>query len=168
MASDVSGVNLAEASKLAVASSSGVDLHDHPSTGIFFVSETVLRYEVKSPEELLQLVARGKTEPLIRLLEVILSIRMSTVYFHYYRCYIHRLLFRNMYGIVIAILVPQLSYYFIYDHCYYYFNLPLSLRLPITMLPLLITTVITSIITLAVSAVSFTRRFIHFLNLSFS
>ena len=59
MASDVSGVNLAEASKLAVASSGGVDLHDHPSTGIFFVSETVLRYEVKSPEELLQLVAKG-------------------------------------------------------------------------------------------------------------
>eukprot|EP01036_Dinobryon_divergens_P024051 gene24055-32465_t len=57
--SDASGLNFADTSKLAIASSSGVDLHDHPSTGIFFVSETVLRYEVKSPEELLHFVSRG-------------------------------------------------------------------------------------------------------------
>ena len=59
VASDASGVSMVEASKLGVNSASGVDLHDHPSTGIFFISETVLRHEVKSAEELLHLVAKG-------------------------------------------------------------------------------------------------------------
>jgi len=59
VASDATGVSMVEASKLGVNSASGVDLHDHPSTGIFFISETVLRHEVKSAEELLHLVAKG-------------------------------------------------------------------------------------------------------------
>lgn len=37
-----------------------VELHEHRSTGVFFVADTALRHTAKSSEELLHLVAKGK------------------------------------------------------------------------------------------------------------